>query len=127
MVLLFMFLITIVKRLSTLRHLRREINVFAEQFRVSLVLFSVFRVYLENEAKSILKQYKTSSRHRENAAEVIVRLTPRAEKVTYAQINNVSGSNAANSDYCAFDIFQKVVFCLTLYTEEVDLQIFVMI
>ena len=29
--------------------------------------------------------------------------------------------------YCAFDIFQKVVFCLTLYTEEVDLQIFVMI
>ena len=31
------------------------------------------------------------------------------------------------SSYCAFDIFQKVVFCLTLYTEEVNLQIFVMI
>ena len=29
--------------------------------------------------------------------------------------------------YCAFDIFQKVVFCLTLYTEEVNLQTFVMI
>ena len=28
---------------------------------------------------------------------------------------------------CAFDIFQKVVFCLTLYTVEVNLQIFVMI
>ena len=28
--------------------------------------------------------------------------------------------------YCAFDIFQKVVFCLTLYTE-VNLQTFVMI
>ena len=29
--------------------------------------------------------------------------------------------------YCAFDIFQKVIFCLALYTEEVNLQIFVMI
>ena len=29
--------------------------------------------------------------------------------------------------YCAFDIFQKVVFCLALYTEEVNLQTFVMI
>ena len=28
--------------------------------------------------------------------------------------------------YCAFDIFQKVIFCLTLYTE-VNLQVFVMI
>ena len=32
-----------------------------------------------------------------------------------------------NTIYCAFDIFQKVVFCLTLYTEEVNLQVFVMI
>ena len=32
-----------------------------------------------------------------------------------------------SSIHCAFDIFQKVVFCLTLYTEEVNLQIFVMI
>ena len=31
------------------------------------------------------------------------------------------------SGYCAFDIFQKVVFCLTLYIEEVNLQTFVMI
>ena len=29
--------------------------------------------------------------------------------------------------YCAFDIFQKVVFCLALYTKEVNLQTFVMI
>ena len=29
--------------------------------------------------------------------------------------------------YCAFDIFRKVVFCLALYTEEVNLQIFGMI
>ena len=29
--------------------------------------------------------------------------------------------------YCAFDIFQKVVFCLALYTEEVNLQTFAMI
>ena len=29
--------------------------------------------------------------------------------------------------YCAFDIFQKVIFCLALYTEEVSLQIFVML
>ena len=29
--------------------------------------------------------------------------------------------------YCAFDIFQKVTFCLALYTEEVNLQTFVMI
>ena len=29
--------------------------------------------------------------------------------------------------YCAFDVFQKVVFCLALYTEEVNLQIFVLI
>ena len=29
--------------------------------------------------------------------------------------------------YCAFDIFQKVIFCLALYTEEVNLQSFVMI
>ena len=29
--------------------------------------------------------------------------------------------------YYAFDIFQKVVLCLTLYTEEVNLQTFVMI
>ena len=29
--------------------------------------------------------------------------------------------------YCAFDIFQKVDFCLTLYTEEVNLQNFVVI
>ena len=28
---------------------------------------------------------------------------------------------------CAFDIFQKVVFCLVLYKEEVNLQSFVMI
>ena len=27
---------------------------------------------------------------------------------------------------CALDIFQKVVFCLVFYTEEVNLQIFVM-
>ena len=27
--------------------------------------------------------------------------------------------------YCAFDIFQKVVFCLVLYTEEVNLQTFI--
>ena len=27
--------------------------------------------------------------------------------------------------YCAFDIFQKVIFCLALYTEEVNFQIFV--
>ena len=31
------------------------------------------------------------------------------------------------SNYCALHIFQKVVFCLTLYTEEVNLQTFVMI
>ena len=30
------------------------------------------------------------------------------------------------SNYCAFDIFQKVIFCLALYTEEVNLQFFVM-
>ena len=29
--------------------------------------------------------------------------------------------------YCAFDIFQKVVFCFVIYTEEVNLQTFVMI
>ena len=29
--------------------------------------------------------------------------------------------------YCAFDIFQKVDFCLTLYTEEVNFQTFVMV
>ena len=29
--------------------------------------------------------------------------------------------------YCAFDIFQKVVLCLALYTEEVNLQTFVVI
>ena len=29
--------------------------------------------------------------------------------------------------YCAFDIFQKVVFCLVLYTKEVNLQTFIMI
>ena len=29
--------------------------------------------------------------------------------------------------YCAFDIFQKVVFCLSLNTKEVNLQTFVMI
>ena len=29
--------------------------------------------------------------------------------------------------YCAFDIFQKVFFCLALYTEEVYLQPFVII
>ena len=29
--------------------------------------------------------------------------------------------------YCAFDIFQKVDFCLTLYTEEVNLQNLLMI
>ena len=29
--------------------------------------------------------------------------------------------------YCAFDIFQKVVFCSALYTEEANLQTFVMI
>ena len=34
---------------------------------------------------------------------------------------------AYTTDYCAFDIFQKLVFCLTLYTEEVNLQTFVMI
>ena len=32
-----------------------------------------------------------------------------------------------SSDYCDFDIFQKVIFCLALYTEKVNLQIFVMI
>ena len=31
------------------------------------------------------------------------------------------------SCYCAFDIFQKVVFCSALYTEEANLQTFVMI
>ena len=29
--------------------------------------------------------------------------------------------------YCAFNIFQKVVFCLVIYTDEVNLQTFVMI
>ena len=29
--------------------------------------------------------------------------------------------------YCVYDIFQKVDFCLALYTEEVNLQTFVMI
>ena len=29
--------------------------------------------------------------------------------------------------YCAFNIFQKVVFCLMPYTDEVNLQTFVMI
>ena len=29
--------------------------------------------------------------------------------------------------YCAFNIFQKVVCCLVLYTDEVNLQTFVMI
>ena len=29
--------------------------------------------------------------------------------------------------YCAFNIFQKVVLCLAIYTEEVNLQTFVMI
>ena len=29
--------------------------------------------------------------------------------------------------YCAFDNFQKVIFCLALYTEEINLQNFVMI
>ena len=29
--------------------------------------------------------------------------------------------------YCAFNIFQKIVYCLALYTEEVNLQTFVMI
>ena len=32
-----------------------------------------------------------------------------------------------NASYCAFGIFQKVDVCLTLYTEEVNLQNFVMI
>ena len=36
-------------------------------------------------------------------------------------------SSICKAAYCAFDIFQKVVFCLTLYTEEVNLQTFVMI
>ena len=35
--------------------------------------------------------------------------------------------NSSVSAYYAFDIFQKVVFCLALYTEEVNLQTFVMI
>ena len=35
--------------------------------------------------------------------------------------------NMMDDFYCAFDIFQKVVFCLALYTEEVSLQTFVMI
>ena len=29
--------------------------------------------------------------------------------------------------YCAFNIFQKFVFCLALYTEEINLQTFVII
>ena len=33
----------------------------------------------------------------------------------------------AKFDDCAVDIFQKVVFCLALYTEEMYLQTFVMI
>ena len=32
-----------------------------------------------------------------------------------------------NKNYCAFDIFQEVIFSLELYTEEVNLQTFVMI
>ena len=31
------------------------------------------------------------------------------------------------TQYCAFDIVQKVVFCLALYTAEVNLQNFIMI
>ena len=34
---------------------------------------------------------------------------------------------ASDKTYCAFNIFQKVVFCLMLYTEEINLQTFVMI
>ena len=30
-------------------------------------------------------------------------------------------------DYCSFDSFQEVVFCLVPYTKELNLQIFVMI
>ena len=36
-------------------------------------------------------------------------------------------SASKEQHYCAFDIFQEVVFCLTIYTEEVNLQNFVMI
>ena len=37
------------------------------------------------------------------------------------------GLHCLTVHYCAFDIFQKVVFCLALYTQEVNLQTFVMI
>ena len=35
--------------------------------------------------------------------------------------------NIRKYPYCAFDIFQKVIFCLALYTEEMNLQTSVMI
>ena len=40
---------------------------------------------------------------------------------------NISLMHACTYSYYAFNIFQKVIFCLALYTEEVNLQSFVMI
>ena len=41
--------------------------------------------------------------------------------------NSVDSDQSVDLIYYAFDIFQKVIFCLVLYTEEVNLQTFVTI
>ena len=41
--------------------------------------------------------------------------------------DNLPSNDQNKQTYCAFDFFQNVVFCLALYTEEVNLQTFVMI
>ena len=43
------------------------------------------------------------------------------------RLGTASRKTTGDLNYCDFDIFQKVVFCLALYTEEVNLQTFVMI
>ena len=54
-----------------------------------------------------------------------------SDKVAYANIvlkeQSDQSLNSLLFNYCTFYIFQKVIFCLALYTEEVNLQTFVMI